>query len=643
MKWGELIPPPLLYTTSKSRVRRLASEQWGSTFTVPSPGFGKDFQAFRITQNLYWLPNVTNVPALRHLRRVAVVAAPAATPGPTKPGKTTPSPNQGSAGGARVSNPSLDPRLQTVGVANKVQRARLREVIATMKDKGNLPLSPPDGRDRCHSYHLQGTCYTNCRNIHDHGAIPSSEQDQVWTWCQAASGGPCLPHDDYLPPHLCLPPDSYLMPPSMHLRITHELDPPLPSPPSPQPTSESLATPTDSASPIPSFTSTSTLPRSDLLVAANLLSLPRPELLVTANPLPRPKLLVIPTNPLPRTKLLVTANPLPRPKLLVKPTNLLPRPELLVNPTNYQSQQVAAIKRVLFRSLDTVFRPLDTSDTPFRQEPASLKKMLQGDATWTTKKVILGWLIDSVNKTISLPPHWVARLQEILHSISPTQRHVPIKQWHQVLGELPSMALAIPGSIGLFSILQEAFRHQEPGRQRLWLTKRVHSFLRDFQWLANDLSNRPTSIAKLMPDTFPATLGACDASGLGMGGIHFVPLPTGAVQPVMWRHAFPKWVSAQLVSFDNPEGSITNSDLELAGSIAHNDILAQAGCVHARTTHNCYDNTAAVYWQWKGTTTTTGPAAYLLRLQALHQRLFQYVPLRDYIPGPANHLADLLS
>eukprot|EP00536_Pseudo-nitzschia_multiseries_P010183 jgi/Psemu1/25282/gm1.25282_g len=174
--------------------------------------------------------------------------------------------------------------------------------------------------------------------------------------------------------------------------------------------------------------------------------------------------------------------------------------------------------------------------TPFIVEPASLKKMLQGDATWTTKKVILGWLIDSVNKTISLPPHRVARLHEILHSISPTQRHVPLKQWHQVLGELRSMALAIPGSIGLFSILQEAFRHQEPGRQRLRLTKRVHSFLRDFQWLANDLSHRPTSIAKLVPDTFPATLGACDASGLGMGGVHFVPLPTGTVQPVISSH-----------------------------------------------------------------------------------------------------------
>eukprot|EP00536_Pseudo-nitzschia_multiseries_P012239 jgi/Psemu1/31438/gm1.31438_g len=276
-----------------------------------------------------------------------------------------------------------------------------------------------------------------------------------------------------------------------------------------------------------------------------------------------------------------------------------------------------AIKRVLFPSLDKVFRPLDASDTPFRQEPASLKKMLQGDATWTTKKVILGWLIDSINKTISLPPHRVARLQEILLSIAPTQRHVPIQQWHQVLGELQSMALAIPGSIGLFSILQEAFRHPDPGRQRLRLTKRVHSFLWEFQWLANDLSNRPTAIAELVPNPFPATMGACDASGAGMGGIHFVPLPDGQIQPILWRHAFPKWVSSQLVIFDNPNGTINNSDLELAGSIAHNDILAQAACVQYRTTHNCYDS-PQLFGYLQGTLVVTPIRVLLL---GLHSKL----------------------
>jgi hypothetical protein len=69
------------------------------------------------------------------------------------------------------------------------------------------------------------------------------------------------------------------------------------------------------------------------------------------------------------------------------------------------------VKRSLLHALDSVFRGLDTSDGPHRQEPASVKKLLKGDGTWTTVKLVLGWLIDTVRKTIQFPPHRLARLQ----------------------------------------------------------------------------------------------------------------------------------------------------------------------------------------------------------------------------------------
>ena len=109
------------------------------------------------------------------------------------------------------------------------------------------------------------------------------------------------------------------------------------------------------------------------------------------------------------------------------------------------------VKRILLRSLDRVFRPLDDHDTAFHQEPASLKKMKQGDATWTTSKVILGWLIDTKAKTITLPLHRFDRLCEILDSIAPDQRTIATKDWHKVLGELCSMSIALPGLVDLFS------------------------------------------------------------------------------------------------------------------------------------------------------------------------------------------------
>lgn len=301
-----------------------------------------------------------------------------------------------------------------------------------------------------------------------------------------------------------------------------------------------------------------------------------------------------------------------------------------------------AVKRILFQALDKVFRPLDESDTKYRQEPASIKKLKQGDACWATSKIILGWFVDTINKTISLPSHRADRLLEILHSIPHTQRTIATKEWHKVIGELRSMSVAIPGCKGLFSILQEAFRHEETERPRIRLSKTLHGFLDDFRWLAKDLASRPTRIAELIPDREPATNGACDAAGAGMGGVHFVPTTSSEI-PLLWRQPFPDWIRKRLSSFKNPKGDVTNSDLELAGSIAHNDVLAQAADVCEQTTHNSYDNIATVFWQRKGATTTLGPAAFLLRLQAMHQRFFRYVPLRDYIPGPLNVMADILS
>jgi hypothetical protein len=74
--------------------------------------------------------------------------------------------------------------------------------------------------------------------------------------------------------------------------------------------------------------------------------------------------------------------------------------------------------------------------------------------------------------------------------------------------------------------------------------------------------------------------------------------------------------------------------------VAQHDILAQAFDVREATVHNSSNNVSTVWWQRKGTTSSSGPMARLLRLQALHQRHYQYIPLFDYIGGEANAMAD---
>jgi len=316
------------------------------------------------------------------------------------------------------------------------------------------------------------------------------------------------------------------------------------------------------------------------------------------------------------------------------------------------------LRRILFHAIDSVFRP-PHADDPDRADPISLKKLLKGDGAWETVKIVLGWLIDTLAGTVELPPHRIDRLREILADFPRTRKRASLTAWYRLLGELRSMILAIPGGRGMFSMLQAALVRSNRGR--VCLTTAVHDQIDDFRWLFEQLAARPTRIAEIVPGP-EDYLGAHDAAGPGMGGVWLPdddstvdpagttiapssPLvdpcrPLKLSDPILWRDPFPDEIRRLLVSFKNLRGTITNSDLELAGSIAHNDVLAQEVDLTEANTAAGTDNTPTLAWRGKGSTTTTGPAGYLLRLFALHQRAYRYQSRDFFIPGTANCMAD---
>ena len=99
------------------------------------------------------------------------------------------------------------------------------------------------------------------------------------------------------------------------------------------------------------------------------------------------------------------------------------------------------VRKILLHAIDDVLRPLDGEDDIHRKEPVSLKKLRQGDCSWSTIKTMLGWIINTVNLTLHLPPHRAQHLADILASIPITQKRTSVRKWHKVLGELRSMAL----------------------------------------------------------------------------------------------------------------------------------------------------------------------------------------------------------
>ena len=94
-------------------------------------------------------------------------------------------------------------------------------------------------------------------------------------------------------------------------------------------------------------------------------------------------------------------------------------------------------------------------------------------------KLVLGWIIDTETMAIHLPPHRVERLAEVLANIPITQKRTSVKEWHKVLGEFRSMALALHGARNLFSQIQHALTN----KIKTWiaLNKEVHQALDDLR------------------------------------------------------------------------------------------------------------------------------------------------------------------
>mmetsp|Transcript_36392 Transcript_36392/g.81833 ORF Transcript_36392/g.81833 Transcript_36392/m.81833 type:complete len:1331 (-) Transcript_36392:274-4266(-) len=339
------------------------------------------------------------------------------------------------------------------------------------------------------------------------------------------------------------------------------------------------------------------------------------------------------------------------------------------------------VRRILFHCIDRVFRAPDDKDGKWTKDKISLKKLLKGDGSLTTLKIILGWLVDTVAGTIELPPHRVERLFAMLDSFPIGRKTCPKRDLHKLIGELRSMLIAIPGGVGCISWLQETLK---TAGERVYLNQHFHDAVADFRWLAQDISNRPTRIAEVVPEV-PAVVGMSDAAGPGMGGVWLPdgdrvylaslrpslvpaldteagesvtaaveardavarstglpPAPDGTLlsEPLLWRHPFPDDIQAELVSDSNPKGSINNSELELAGILAHNDVLANAVDVQETTTATGTDNTSGLGWSTRGAISATTPASYLLRLNSMHQRQHRYQQRNFYIPGLTNKMAD---
>jgi hypothetical protein len=289
------------------------------------------------------------------------------------------------------------------------------------------------------------------------------------------------------------------------------------------------------------------------------------------------------------------------------------------------------LRRHLLEAVDRVLAQPGTE--AHRNEAISLKKLRTGDGSWTTRKVVLGWVLDTIRQTMELPSHRKLLLANIFQDLQ-GREHISCKTWERYLGQLRFVSIAIPGSAGLFSALQLALTQAKGNWVRLNKSLRHH--IATFASLAASLRERPTHLAEVVPQA-PSFIGATDAAKVGMGGVYF----DASGQGYVWRFPFPDDVQSQLVSKANPSGQVTNSDLEQAGLLAQVSVISHHHDVAYATLANGSDNTPAVSRITKGAVTSDGPAAHLCNYACAHQRQHRYhCHLAHFLPGEANVMAD---
>jgi hypothetical protein len=299
--------------------------------------------------------------------------------------------------------------------------------------------------------------------------------------------------------------------------------------------------------------------------------------------------------------------------------------------------------RATLHAIHGVFPTPVATGTPEAKDPISEKKLAKGDARWATRKEILGYWLDGVARTIQLPPNRAELLLKEVKAILKKKR-VPLKRFRSIAGRLQHAARILPAAKAFFTPLNNALKGA-PNFIGLPRHGEIRNALLDFAAVIRDLASRPTHVHELVQQTLDYT-GYCDASAFGAGGVWF-----GAKQhldPIVWRVQWPKDVTSAVISTTNPLGTLTNSDLEMAGVLLQEAVLEAAigpnRMRHTLTAIGC-DNSPAVAWTKRMATRSASPIAFrLLKGLAMRQRLTRSAPPAVFhVAGVDNILADVAS
>ena len=299
------------------------------------------------------------------------------------------------------------------------------------------------------------------------------------------------------------------------------------------------------------------------------------------------------------------------------------------------------VANAVMKGIHDVFPPDDVEGN----DPISHKKLLQQEGMWALTKDILGFTFDGEKKTIWLEASKRDKLLTTLKTwITQAERRragIPFDEFQSTISKLRHAFVSIPSGKGLLSpcntILQKqppiVFLHRNP---------LLRQAISDCRTLLRESTLHPTECKELIA-AWPDYVGVKDASGHGVGGV--IVGENKACVPTVFRYEWPDDIKAEINSAANPDGKLTNSDLECAGLLmlwlVMEDVCNIQTGDHAALFS---DNQPTVSWVRRLAAKSSLVAGQLIRALALRVKMKGASPLTPlHIAGVQNAMTDIPS
>jgi hypothetical protein len=223
-------------------------------------------------------------------------------------------------------------------------------------------------------------------------------------------------------------------------------------------------------------------------------------------------------------------------------------------------EQLRHIVNAIMHGIHDVFPP-DNNDN---EDPISETKMKKGKGLYDIKKTLLGFDFDGDAKTMWLESAKQEKLLTIFKGWIRTGKQGSVEilfsDYELTILKIPHAFKSIPAGYGLLLPCNRVFKN--PLYVYLQRDAAVLTALEGCQTLLCESTKEPTQCRELVSG-WPDYIRIVDASGHGVGGVVLGEL--SQCTPVVFRWEWPADIKQNLISFSNPTGGITNSNLEMEG------------------------------------------------------------------------------